>query len=36
MTYLSNESSIIEYWTYVVYYQLSYTFIKQRETLKTS
>jgi hypothetical protein len=36
VAYLPSEASIIEHWTYTFHYQISYTFIKQCETLKTS
>jgi hypothetical protein len=34
VAYLPSEASIIEHWTYTFHYQISYTFIKQCETLK--
>jgi hypothetical protein len=36
VAYLPSEASIIEHWTYTFHYQISYTFIKQCETLNTS
>jgi hypothetical protein len=36
VAYLPSEASIIEHWTYTFHYRLSYTFIKQCETLKLS
>jgi hypothetical protein len=34
VAYLPSEASIIEHWTYTFHYRISYTFIKQCETLK--
>jgi hypothetical protein len=36
VAYLPSEASIIEHWTYTFHYLISYTFLKQCETLNAS